>query len=280
MSDVITLKGIKVFANHGVFEFEKERGQEFLVDITMKTNLCKPQFSDELSDTINYATVSDVVSDFVKNTAFNLIEKVAYELSKEILIRFNTVEEVNIKLHKPNAPLEVKTEDVIVDITNKWNLVYIGVGSNIGDKVGNIKKALCQLENDDMFREIVCTELIKTKPYGGVKQDDFMNGVIKLRTIYNPYELLKVLHDYEHEAGRERSIHWGPRTLDLDILFYEDYLIDSEELKIPHIDMENRLFELEPLMQMCPLMYNRRTGSTVEDMYYGLKKQDKKKKKK
>ena len=277
--DIIEIKGLKVFANHGVFESEKENGQEFLVDIKLFCDLCKPKATDELSDTINYAVVCDLAADFLKNTAFDLIEKAAYELSKELLTRYRNVDMVNIKLHKPNAPLEVEFEDVSVNITNRWNEAYIGVGSNMGDKKGNIKKALCQLENDDHFKDVVSTKLIKTKPYGGVDQDDFINGAIRLRTVYDPFELLDVLHELEKEAGRERSIHWGPRTLDLDILFYENMLIDSEDLKIPHVDMENRYFVLAPLMELCPEKMNPRTAKSVSQMYESVDKPSEDKKK-
>ncbi len=269
--DIIEIKGLKVFANHGVFESEKENGQEFLVDIKLFCDLCKPKATDELNDTINYAAVCDLAADFLKNTAYDLIEKAAYELSKELLMRYRNVDMVNIKLHKPNAPLEVEFEDVSVNITNRWNEAYIAVGSNMGDKKGNIKKALCQLENDDHFKDVVSTKLIKTKAYGGVEQDDFMNGAVRLKTIYDPYELLDVLHELEKEAGRERSIHWGPRTLDLDILFYENMVIDSEDLKIPHVDMENRYFVLAPMMELCPEKMNPRTAKSISQMYDSLK---------
>ncbi|MCR4788723.1 MAG: 2-amino-4-hydroxy-6-hydroxymethyldihydropteridine diphosphokinase [Lachnospiraceae bacterium] len=276
-NDIIEINGLKVFANHGVFESEKEKGQEFLVDIKLFCDLCKPKTTDELEDTINYAEVASLTEDFLKNTAFNLIEKAAYELSKELLVRYGNLNMVNIKLHKPNAPIDSKVTDISVNITNRWHEVYIGVGSNMGDKVGNIKKALCQLENDDYFKDVVSTELIRTKPYGGVEQDDFMNGAVCLKTIYNPFELLDILHGLEHDAGRVRSVHWGPRTLDLDILFYENRVIDSEDLIIPHIDMENRLFVLEPLMDLCPDKVNPRTGLSIKTMYKALKKSSKEK---
>ncbi len=270
--DIIEINGLKVFANHGVFDSEKENGQEFKVDIKLFCDLCKPKATDELTDTINYAVVCDLAADFLKNTAYDLIEKAAYELSKELLLRYTNVDLVNIKLHKPNAPLEVEFDDISVNITNNWNEVYIGVGSNMGDKKGNINKALCQLKNDDHFKDVVSTKLIKTKAYGGVEQDDFLNGAVRLKTVYDPFELLDVLHELEKEAGRERSIHWGPRTLDLDILFYENMLIDTEDLKIPHVDMENRYFVLGPLMELCPEKMNPRTCKSISQMYDSLEK--------
>lgn len=91
------------------------------------------------------------------------------------------------------------------------------------------------------------SELLVTKPYGGVEQEDFLNGCLELETLLTPQELLEELHRIEQEAGRERKIHWGPRTLDLDILFYDKELIETEDLIIPHVDLENRYFVLKPL---------------------------------
>ena len=119
-----------------------------------------------------------------------------------------------------------------------------------------------------------CSKLLYTKPYGGVKQEDFLNGAIELETLLTPYELLDFLHELEKEAGRERKIHWGPRTLDLDILFYEDFVSDDPKLTIPHPDMENRLFVLEPLMELCPYYINPINQKSVKQMLKELQVSD------
>ena len=88
--------------------------------------------------------------------------------------------------------------------------------------------------------------------YGYTEQPAFLNGAIELETLFTPQELLIVIHKIEAELGRERVIHWGPRTIDLDIVFYDDEIVAESELIIPHIDMQNRLFVLEPLYMLCP----------------------------
>lgn len=119
-----------------------------------------------------------------------------------------------------------------------------------------------------------CSQLIWTKPYGGVEQEDFLNGAIELETLLTPYELLEFLHELERKAGRERKIHWGPRTLDLDILFYEDFVSDDPKLTVPHPDMENRLFVLEPLSELCPYYVNQISGKSVTRMLRKLQEQE------
>ena len=110
------------------------------------------------------------------------------------------------------------------------------------------------------------SELLETLPYGVVEQDNFVNGIFEIRTLLAPEELLQELHRIEQMEGRERKLHWGPRTLDLDIIFYDDLVYDSEDLMIPHIDMENRYFVLKPLSELAPNFRHPITHKTVAQM--------------
>ncbi len=269
---IIEIKGLHVFANHGVLDFEKKDGQEFIVDAKLYCDLCKPAFDDSINSSTNYAAVCETINDYMKSTTFDLIEKVAYELTKEILITYPLVDEVDITLHKPNAPIQLEFDDVMVNISNRWNRVYLSIGSNMGDKKEYIRTALCKLEDSKYIRSIIPSSLIETEPYGYVNQDKFINGAISLQTVFNPYELLAFLHEIENDCNRVREIHWGPRTLDLDIIFYNDLIMDDPELLIPHVDMANREFVLKPLMELCPNYVNQRNGLTVRQMYERLEK--------
>ena len=102
--------------------------------------------------------------------------------------------------------------------------------------------------------------------YGVVEQDNFVNGMFEIRTLLAPEELLQELHRIEQMEGRERKLHWGPRTLDLDIIFYDDQVYASEDLVIPHIDMENRYFVLKPLSELAPNFRHPITHKTVAQM--------------
>lgn len=101
----------------------------------------------------------------------------------------------------------------------QWHEVYLAVGSNLGDKNAYIGNGIDELRRIKEIKEVRVSELLVTKPYGGVEQDDFVNGAIALKTLLSPQELLEKLHEIEQHANRERIIHWGPRTLDLDIIF-------------------------------------------------------------
>ena len=99
-----------------------------------------------------------------------------------------------------------------------------------------------------------------------MEQDDFLNGVLEAETLYSPEELLARIQEEEKIAERKREIHWGPRTLDLDILFYDDLILAKEDLSIPHPDMKNRRFVLEPLAVLAPAFVHPVYRKTVADL--------------
>ena len=126
------------------------------------------------------------------------------------------------------------------------------------------------------MKEIVVEKVsgyLVTEPYGGVEQDEFLNGVLRVRTLLSPEDLLDRLHILEQAADRKRIVHWGPRTLDLDILLYDNEIIDTEELHVPHIDMENRDFVLKPMVEIAPYFRHPVLNQTMSQL---LKKLDEK----
>ena len=110
------------------------------------------------------------------------------------------------------------------------------------------------------------SDYLVTEPYGGVEQEDFLNGALSLETFLSPEELLDVLHGIEAAADRRREVRWGPRTLDLDILLYDDLVLDLPQLTIPHREMHLRSFVLDPLRQIAPWKRHPLLGLTVESM--------------
>ena len=134
---------------------------------------------------------------------------------------------------------------------------YISVGSNIGDKRGHINLALQSLQEHDAVSKVISSSLIETEPWGYTDQDIFVNGMWLCESSLAPHQMLSLLQSLEQGAGRERLIHWGPRTLDLDIILAFDengtmISICDESLTVPHPYFWDRTFVLEPLHELLP----------------------------
>jgi len=129
--------------------------------------------------------------------------------------------------------------------------VFIGFGSNIGDRFSNVASALIYLQANENIRITKISGLYETEPVGFVGQDDFINGVVCIDTQLSPTALLAVCLSVEKKLGRERSIRWGPRTIDLDILLYDDLVQHTKELIVPHKELAHRRFVLQPLAEIA-----------------------------
>ncbi|KRQ87888.1 Bifunctional folate synthesis protein [Caloramator mitchellensis] len=131
------------------------------------------------------------------------------------------------------------------------NKVYVAFGTNIGDKTDNIEQAL-KLMEDRGLKIIKKSSIVSTEPYGYTNQPEFLNGVVEVITDLNPRQVLETLLNIEKDMGRIREFKWGPRNIDLDIIFFNSDVINEEDLKIPHPDMHNREFVLKPLCEIAP----------------------------
>lgn len=129
---------------------------------------------------------------------------------------------------------------------------YIALGSNLGDRKKNLTAALFHLVREPRVILEKLSSFIETKPYGVTDQPDFLNGCCRIWTDFSPRQLLTVLQSIEDKMGRVRTRRWGERIIDLDILLYDDITVNEPDLVIPHPDMKNRAFVLEPLKEIAP----------------------------
>ena len=270
--DKIIIKDLEIFAYHGVFDEEKRQGQTFIVTAELYLDLRDAGITDNLDKTVNYAEVCQDISRVMTEEKYDLIEAVAENIASTILIKYDRIKSVHVIISKPEAPIDMTFDTVCVDITRTRHVAYLSIGSNIGDKEGYLDYAVDQLNKDDYIRVNKVSTYIITKPYGDVEQDDFLNGCLEIETLYTPMELLSIIGDIEQGAGRKRLIHWGPRTLDIDILLYDNDIIMEESLKIPHIEMAKRAFVLEPLAEIAPFAYHPGYNKTVIELLELLSK--------
>ncbi len=250
--DEIRIDNLEVYAYHGVFPEENKRGQPFWVNMVLYTDTVAAGKQDDLTLSTNYGEVCHFVTKWMQDHTYQLIETVAETVAEEVLKTFSLVQAVDVEIRKPQAPIGLPFESVSVKIHRGWHRVYVALGSNMGDTQTYLEDAINGLEALENTQVVRVSEWIITKAYGGVEQDDFRNGVAEVKTLLTPGELLDGLHELEASAGRERKIHWGPRTLDLDIIFYDKMVYEDERLIIPHVDMENRDFVLKPMVELAP----------------------------
>ena len=159
-----------------------------------------------------------------------------------------------------------------MEINRGWHKAYIALGSNIGEKEENINIAIEKIKSNKEIKMIKKSTIIETEPWGYENQDSFKNAVIEVNTILNQRELMALLLDIEKDMKRERIFRWGPRVIDLDIIFYDDLVTSDDFVTIPHPRMEEREFVLAPLNEIAPNMIHPLNKKRVFRMLEEIKK--------
>jgi 2-amino-4-hydroxy-6-hydroxymethyldihydropteridine diphosphokinase len=145
---------------------------------------------------------------------------------------------------------------------------YIGLGSNLGDRMTMLRMAIQRLET--LGRIAGVSRLYETAPVGYLEQPPFLNAVVALDTALTPADLLGALLGIERDLGRVRFYPNAPRTLDLDLLMVDDVIFDTTELTLPHPRLHERAFVLVPLAEIAPELVHPGTGKTIQELLYTL----------
>ncbi len=250
--DKIYLKDVEIFGNHGVFKEEKVLGQKFIFDIELSLDLSKAGKENDLTASVHYGELCHEIEKICVEECFDLIETLGEKVSEHILYKYRMVKEVKVKVKKPWAPIGRHLKYAAIEVNRKWSESYLSIGSNIGDKEANLNKTVKMIDElDGVFVEKVST-FIKTEPWGFLDQEEFLNGALKVKTILSPKELMEKLLEIELKMKRKREMRWGPRIIDIDIIFFDDLISDDEYCILPHPRMEERSFVLEPLNEIAP----------------------------
>ncbi len=250
--DYIEVVDQKIFAYHGVLQEEKDAGQYFYVSFKAYLSMEEAAEKDEMILSVSYADMCQTVKAVVQGEVYDLIETVADRTATALLLQYPLLDRVVLTVKKPSAPVGEPVAYPAVTVDRGWHKAYVALGSNMGDSRNTLQSAIKQLNATKTSAVTKAATIIETEPWGNTDQAKFHNSVVELRTLLSPATLMSLLLNIEKDYGREREVKWGPRTLDLDLLLYDDLVTDDPYVTIPHPLMEERSFVLEPLSEIAP----------------------------
>ena len=253
--DHIYVNGLRLMALVGVLPHERDSMQPLQIDVDLEVDLSEAGVTDNLADTANYGAISEAIADVVRTSSDTLLERLAARIADRVL-HFDHVEVANVLVTKLRPPVPEDLVSSAVRIVRSRvdmrvparHRAIVALGSNLGDRAAYLRFGLDKLSN-----VIAQSQVFETDPVGGPdNQGPYLNMVAVVDTDLDPFAMLSRLLQIEAEAHRVRIERWGPRTLDMDLLFYDDYTITSEELTLPHPRYGERRFVLEPLSEVAP----------------------------
>lgn len=254
--DRIEIHGLRVMAVVGVLSHEREASQPLRLDLTLEVDLRDAGRSDELGDTADYGAVTERVGALVREAKDLLLERLAHRVAEEALA-FDRVDAVEVRLTKLRPPIPEDVESTAVQIRRtradaevapRSHRAFVALGSNLGDREAFLRFAIAELGD-----VVAQSQVFETDPVGGPEgQGAYLNMVVVVETSLDPFALMRRCQRIEAAAHRQRVVHWGPRTLDVDVLMYDDIHIDSPELVVPHPRYAERRFVLAPLAEVAP----------------------------
>ena len=249
--DSIRIDGLELFANHGVLEAERILGQKFIVSAELQLNLRAAGRTDDLSQTVDYAEICRVITAVTTGETYHLIEACAENIAMHILHTYPRIRAISVTVEKPWTPIGQSVQNLSAEIKRKWSKIYLGLGANMGEPKAALDCAIEKLACEAL-RVTRCSSYYKTKPISDIPQDDYLNCVVEAETTMCPNELMAHLLQIESAMGRERTVHWGPRVIDIDVLTYDDVVSDDSAITLPHPRMHERLFVLVPFCEINP----------------------------
>lgn len=272
--DKIYINNLEFIGFHGVFPEEKKLGQKFLVSLELTVDTREAGKTGDLTKSVHYGLVAQDVEKLFLEKSIDLIETCAENIAEMVLKKYELVKEVKVIVKKPWAPLQMHFENVAVEITRKWHRVYLSLGSNIGNKRKNLLEAIRKIGELENTEVVKSSTILETEPFGYLEQDNFLNACLEVKTLMTAQEFLKEILQIELDMGRVREIKWGPRIIDIDILFYDKEIIEEDNLAVPHPWICEREFVLDPLSEIAPNYIHPLEKKTITMLAIKLKERE------
>ena len=272
--DKIYINNLEFIGFHGVFPEEKKLGQKFLVSLELTVDTREAGKTGDLTKSVHYGLVAQDVEKLFLEKSIDLIETCAENIAEMVLKKYELVKEVKVIVKKPWAPLQMHFENVAVEITRKWHRGYLSLGSNIGNKRKNLLEAIRKIGELENTEVVKSSTILETEPFGYLEQDNFLNACLEVKTLMTAQEFLKEILQIELDMGRVREIKWGPRIIDIDILFYDKEIIEEDNLAVPHPWICEREFVLDPLSEIAPNYIHPLEKKTITMLARKLKERE------
>lgn len=277
MSDQIQLKGLKVRCIIGIFDWERKKKQDVLLDLSFPTDVARAAREDRIEDALDYKKIAKTTIVFVEKSRFQLVETLAERLAQHLIQKFSLLQ-VRISVSKPGAIRG--SQNVGVEIlrgapSTEAEKVYFSFGSNI-NPLANLKKGLVAL--DRRFGVLSLSHVYETSPVGGKKgQAPFLNLVASVRTDLDPISIRRWIATVEKKSGRKRTKDPnGSRTLDIDLVLWKRVSGNFGEFSLPHPDIAHRAFVLFPLLEIAPGLMIPELEKPIIELAHGFKAKDQK----
>jgi dihydroneopterin aldolase / 2-amino-4-hydroxy-6-hydroxymethyldihydropteridine diphosphokinase len=258
-ADRIQLRRLRLLGAHGALPGEQLQRQPFEVDLDIYGDLSRAGHSDALADTVDYGALCEAARAVVEGPHVALLERLAERLAEEVFRVGGPVVlgvEVSVRKLRPPVPFDLGSAGARIYRSapglrgpgGQMVTAFVALGSNMGDRWAYLRQGVAALPD-----VVAISNVYETVPVGGPGgQGPYLNMAAMLRTRLAPASLLGAARRAEEAADRDRTVRWGPRTLDVDILLYGDASISTPELEVPHPRMWERGFVLLPLAELAP----------------------------
>ncbi len=266
-NDYIFLTGLKIPCIIGIFEWERKRKQNVIIDLRFPCDIRRASQRDFINDTVDYKKIAKATIAFVEKSRFQLIETLAEQLASLLLENF-PLSEIDVSISKPgairgsqNVGIRIKRVSSNIGLAKK---ILFSLGSNINPKQ-NLETALYEIRKK--YPIVGLSHVYETSPVGHSKQAPFWNLVVAVEGEDFPKVIRTWVRTLEKKAGRRHSSNAsGPRTLDIDLLLWGDHIEKNKYFSLPHPDIEIKAFVLFPLLEIGPNLVHPALGKPIIEL--------------